>query len=81
MKTKITVAYESVSSNTIRLLPEEIGELLAQCTERQLDTVLSTALKRLEYYGADEAKLLFSRSLKTARLEIDQITKNIGDEK
>ena len=50
MQTKIIPANEVTSSNTLRLTPVAIGELLYKCNDDQLESAIAELLRLTEAY-------------------------------
>jgi len=60
MNIRIIPAYEPVSSTTIRLTPEDIGEILSRCNDIELKKVLSELNRITELYSPDYLKEMIS---------------------
>ena len=56
MKTKLLVATEKESSDTIRITPEDIGVLLSKCNKGQLYLAMGAAVRNSTLYGTDKQR-------------------------
>lgn len=85
MKTKLLVATEKESSDTIRITPEDIGFLLSKCNKNQLYLAMGSAVKNSTLYSTDKqnrdmVEVLLS-SGKSFQLALDAAFKNTGGKK
>lgn len=56
MKTKVIIAYEPVSSGTMRLTPSDVGKLLYTARADELAEVLGSYWEQAELFATTESK-------------------------
>lgn len=75
---KLLVATEKEPSFTARLTPNQIGELLAKCSNDQIRTALDAMTSYVSDYGTDDKKIVSMILLKEAGEKMKTILNNKG---